>query len=249
MKPIILFFEDHRDPIAKDILSQNLAAIQALEINTLALEFDQETSAESHRDALLHYCKQWSKLQALPDDQKEKMLRSASHERQEEFLHNIANLPARKAELALILRAKHTALPIQIKGFDLNLGDIRTLTPEQQLRAARAMQIEREQAMTHHLAAFNEHGGVAAILGLSHVDVANQLKQQGRRVVCFLPVSMTQEEGVQREFLDKIAARDTAVQDFIILDRRTHAMSELLCIIESTVQAMQTELTEAPRPR
>jgi hypothetical protein len=236
MKPIILFFEDHRDPIAKEILSQSLSALQAFQVNGIGLEIDRDTSIESHQAALLHYCKLWSKMNSLSIEEKDKILGSVSIERRDEFQQNISYLPARKAELGLILRAKLMEEPIKIEGFDLNLGEIRTLLPHQQLLAARSMQVDREKAMIHNLMELNAQSGVVAILGLSHYDVANQLKQQGHHVVCFLPVSIEHEEGICREYLDKIKRHDATVRELILLDKRVNSMSEILQIIASSIE-------------
>lgn len=244
MRPIILFFEDHRDPIAKEIVSESLSELQAQHINKIALEIDKDTSVKTHLTDLFRFCKLWSQMNAMPGADKERILSSVSVERRHEFQHHISNLSARKEEVKLILKAQQMNPPMQIQGVDLNLGDIRTLMPEQQLIAARALQTEREQAIVNNLAELNSRDGVIAILGLSHYEVAMQLKQKGHNVFCFLPVSIEQEEGVCSRFLKKIEQHDETVSDLILLDRRIHSMEE---VIHTIISTLDSGLAAAPR--
>ncbi len=233
MHPIILFFEDHRDPIAKDLLSTHLKDLQTLQFNTLALEIDKDMSIDTHLAALFKFCGSWSALKASAT---EKLLQSVSQATQREFYHNISCIPAKKAEANLILNVKRLEQPMTCRGFDLNLGDIRLLPPEQQLSAAYALQTEREFAMQQRLTELSNTDGVVAILGLSHFGVATRLKEQGHDVFCFLPVSITPEAGVCHQFLEKIEQHDAAVADLVLLDQRVHSTEELWQVIASTIQ-------------
>lgn len=234
MHPIILFFEDHRDPLAKQVLSQHLPDMAALEITTLALEVDKGITIEKHLEELRNFCSIWSVMSNLPPDSKKAMLDSLPPERQAEFQHHLSYLPARKAELALVLNVKNTNITVQ--GIDLILDNIRASMPQQQMRAAHAMQTQREAAMVNNLAELNTENGVMAILGLSHYEVANKLKQQGHEVFCFLPVSVALD-GVCSQFLNRIARHDATINDLVLLDGRTQSMDQLWQIIESSIQA------------
>lgn len=236
MKPIILFFEDHRDPCAKKILSVHLDDLHTLNVNTLALEIDKGTSLAKYINTTREFCWLWSSADKMPSAEKKKMLKSLSEERQREFEHHISCLPGRKAELELLFRVNQMGASIQFHGVDLEIQEVRDSTPQQQAEIIMALQKEREKSMVDNLSALSQENGVIAILGLSHFEVANQLKQKGHEVFCFLPIGVTLLDGIRKDFLNEIEQHAELVEELTVLDERTHSISELWEMIESQVQ-------------
>lgn len=231
MNPIVLFLEDHRDPIAKQILSLHLSHLNEIGISAIGLEIDHETSLEQYLTELMKHLKDGLTLANL--------IKHFPQCQNPDIIHIISQMSARKAEIELIVRSKSISPPIMLSGFDLNLKQIRYMPVSVKNEICFERQEERENKMAENLHELGSENGIVAILGASHYKVAQKLQDLGHEVFVFVPFSEIYNESYMSSFL-KILKENPTHEEFKILDATEKSIDELWQTIVSTVQKQLT---------